>query len=158
MLAQRDEALALDGCVNQALAETHGVVWAVVAALVYGVLRLLDRKGFPNSVPMRALGFTLTAMGTLLVSCALVARDASALGVSFALRTLRGLGRYPYAVRLSHVVVALSFELSGLSLQRVWLTPHSLLAGEFRSSLWLELSATHSPPSRSAWSTTRCFG
>ena len=113
------------------LAAAPAVVWLAIAAATYGTLRLLDPDGFPNAVPMRAVGFTFTAaVGTLLIACALVAPASSALGRFCASGVLRVLGRYAYALYLFHVLVALAFKLSGFTVPRLQSWTGSLFVAE----------------------------
>ena len=113
------------------LANAPGIAWVLVAAAVYGILRLLDPSGFPVSVAMRAVGFTFTAaVGALLIGCALVAAPTSGLGRFCLLPLMRGLGRYAYALYLFHVLVALACKSLGLTVDRLDAWTGSLAVAE----------------------------
>jgi peptidoglycan/LPS O-acetylase OafA/YrhL len=113
------------------IANAPGIVWLALAAATYAVLRLLDRSGFPSSVPMRAVGFTFTAaVFTLLIACALVTRESSAFGRFCVHPVMRTLGRYAYALYLFHVLVALAFKLGGFTVPRLTGLMRSLFVGE----------------------------
>lgn len=113
------------------LANASGLAWIAVAGAFYGVMRLLDRDGFPYATPMRIVGFTLTAVvGVLLVACALLAEERSALGRFFGQWMPRWLGRYAYSLYLFHVFIALTFKLAGFTVQRLTASLGSLLLAE----------------------------